>query len=197
MTTTTFVGTSTVGALHTPWSERVRETSAALVLGAVGVVYGDIGTSPLYALRESLQPVAATGPSPVAVLGVVSLILWALIFTVTIKYVLFLLRADNHGEGGTLSLMALAQRATGGRTQAIFLLGVIGAALFYGDALITPAISVMSAVEGLKLVSPVFDHVGVIIPISRRCFGLKRLAHRRSPHCSARSCCCGSWRSRR
>jgi KUP system potassium uptake protein len=166
MTTTTFVGTSTVGALHTPWSERVRETSAALVLGAVGVVYGDIGTSPLYALRESLQPVAATGPSPVAVLGVVSLILWALIFTVTIKYVLFLLRADNHGEGGTLSLMALAQRATGGRTQAIFLLGVIGAALFYGDALITPAISVMSAVEGLKLVSPVFDHVGVIIPIS-------------------------------
>ncbi len=121
-----------------------------LTLGSVGVVYGDIGTSPLYALKESLLHVAdGAPPTRAEVIGVVSLIFWALILIVTIKYVLFLMRLDNKGEGGTVSLMALAEKAIGRRTGYVFLLGALGAALFYGDALITPAISVLSAVEGL------------------------------------------------
>src|SRR6201997_1768642 len=131
----------------------------ALLIGSIGVVYGDIGTSPLYALREAV--VAASGPSGVAeasaVLGVVSLILWALIIVVTLKYVLVLLRADNHGEGGTLALMALAQRAVTRGAATIVLLGIISGALFYGDAVITPALSVLSAIEGIKLVTAAFD----------------------------------------
>jgi KUP system potassium uptake protein len=131
----------------------------ALMLGSIGVVYGDIGTSPLYALREAVM--AASGPSavvsPQAVLGVVSLILWALIVVVTLKYVLILLRADNHGEGGTLALMALAQRAVSRRAGVIVLLGIVSGALFYGDAVITPALSVLSAIEGIKLVTAAFD----------------------------------------
>src|SRR5919198_1407628 len=121
----------------------------ALALGSIGVVYGDIGTSPLYAFREAVN---ASGPlTRDTVLGVLSLILWALIVVVTLKYVLLLLRADNNGEGGTLALMALAQRALGGNSGLIVLLGIISGALFYGDAVITPAISVLSAVEGLTL----------------------------------------------
>jgi KUP system potassium uptake protein len=131
----------------------------ALTLGSIGVVYGDIGTSPLYALREAV--VAASGHAgvvnPQAVLGVLSLILWALIIVVTLKYVLILLRADNNGEGGTLALMALAQRAVGHRAGAIVLLGIISGALFYGDAVLTPALSVLSAIEGIKLVTVAFD----------------------------------------
>ncbi len=136
----------------------------ALALGSVGVVYGDIGTSPLYALREALFHAREGGVTREEVLGVTSLLLWALIFVVTCKYVLFLMRADNRGEGGTLSLMALAQRAMGRAAAPVFLLGVAGAALFYGDALITPAISVLSAVEGLKLVTPVFEPY--VVPIT-------------------------------
>ena len=128
-----------------------------LTIGSVGVVYGDIGTSPLYALREALNRAAEDGVSRPEVLGVVSLLLWALILIVTAKYTLFLLRADNRGEGGILSLLALVQTAMGGRIGTTFLLGAVGAALFYGDALITPAISVLSAVEGLTLVTPVFE----------------------------------------
>jgi KUP system potassium uptake protein len=130
----------------------------ALMLGSIGVVYGDIGTSPLYALREAV--IAASGPDPVnpqAVIGVVSLILWALIVVVTLKYVVILLRADNHGEGGTLALMALAQRAVSRGGAAIVLLGIVSGALFYGDAVITPALSVLSAVEGIKLVTATFE----------------------------------------
>ena len=131
-----------------------------LALGSIGVVYGDIGTSPLYALREAV--VAASGPNHDqltrgAVLGVVSLILWALIVVVTLKYVLILLRADNNGEGGTLTLMALASRAVGrlGRAATtVALLGIVSAALFYGDALITPALSVLSAIEGIDVATP-------------------------------------------
>jgi KUP system potassium uptake protein len=129
----------------------------ALALGSVGVVYGDIGTSPLYAFREAA--IAASHDHPVSrsiVFGVLSLILWALIITVTLKYVLILLRADNNGEGGTLSLTALASRAIGRRTTFVFVLGVIGASMFLGDSVITPAISVLSAVEGLKLAVPAF-----------------------------------------
>src|ERR1700730_9025633 len=131
----------------------------ALTLGSIGVVYGDIGTSPLYALREAV--VAASGPSgivsPQVVLGVVSLILWALVIVVTMNYVVVRLRADNHGEGGTLALMALAQRAVSKGASAIVLLGIISGALFYGDAVITPALSVLSAIEGIKLVTSAFD----------------------------------------
>src|SRR5260370_26729096 len=124
-----------------------------LALGSVGVVFGDIGTSPLYALQACLAHIK-DGLTPGEVVGVVSLIIWALVVTVTAKYVLFLMKADNKGEGGILSLMALAQRALGKRTLFIFLLGVAGSALFCGDAIITPAISVLAALEGLKQVSP-------------------------------------------
>ena len=130
----------------------------ALALGSVGVVYGDIGTSPLYAFREAA--IAASQDHPVSreiVFGVLSLILWALIIVVTAKYVLILLRADNNGEGGTLSLTALASRALGRRTAFVFIVGVIGASMFLGDSVITPAISVLSAVEGLKLATPAFS----------------------------------------
>jgi KUP system potassium uptake protein len=130
----------------------------ALTLGSIGVVYGDIGTSPLYAFREAIVAATSGGEmTRVAVLGVLSLIFWALIVIVTLKYVLLLLRADNNGEGGTLTLMALAQRALGRSTPVLFLLGTISGALFYGDAVITPALSVLSAVEGLKVATPAFE----------------------------------------
>jgi KUP system potassium uptake protein len=142
-----------------------RKTAfAAMALGSLGVVYGDIGTSPLYALRESLHHIKAAGVTDAGVIGTVSLLIWALFFTVTAKYVLFLMYADNKGEGGTLSLMALAQAALGHGVAPVFFLGVAGAALFSGDAVITPAISVLSAVEGLELVTPVFS--AYILPIT-------------------------------
>ncbi len=132
------------GGHHAP-----RDKFLALALGSVGVVFGDIGTSPLYAMREALHH-SHSGDPELAVLGVVSLITWALILIVTIKYVVFLMRADNKGEGGTLALMALAQRLLPRRSGMVFVLGMVGAALFYGDGIITPAVSVLSAVEGLK-----------------------------------------------
>ncbi|PSS60005.1 potassium transporter Kup [Ensifer sp. NM-2] len=135
------------------------------MLGALGVVYGDIGTSPIYALREALH--ASTGTNQAGredVLGVLSLIVWALTLIVTIKYVVFVLRADNKGEGGTLSLMALARRSLVKRPEPLLFVAMCGAALFLGDAVITPAISVLSAVEGLKVVTPTFD--GYVVPIT-------------------------------
>jgi KUP system potassium uptake protein len=135
----------------------------ALALGSIGVVYGDIGTSPLYAFREAVAAAGGGTASRDAVFGVLSLILWALILIVTCKYVLVLLRADNNGEGGTLTLMALASRATGD-TPVILFFGIVGAALFFGDALITPAISVLSAIEGLKVATPAFEHF--ILPLT-------------------------------
>jgi KUP system potassium uptake protein len=127
----------------------------ALTLGSIGVVFGDIGTSPLYAFREAASHAAeGEAVSRIIVLGVLSLILWSLFIVVTAKYVLLLLRADNNGEGGTLSLMALGQRALGRRSWLLLALGVVGASMFIGDSMITPAISVLSAVEGLKLVTP-------------------------------------------
>jgi len=131
----------------------------SLALGSIGVVYGDIGTSPLYAFREAV--LAATGAGSQAdqfvVLGILSLIVWALFLVVTAKYVLILLRADNKGEGGTLALMALASRSLMRRGGVIIFLGIISGALFYGDAIITPALSVLSAIEGMKVVTPAFD----------------------------------------
>src|SRR6201993_3181945 len=138
---------------------------AALMVGSIGVVYGDIGTSPLYALREAVVAASAGATAtPQAVMGVVSLILWALIIVVTLKYVVILLRADNHGEGGTLALMALAQRGVARGAATIVLLGIISGALFYGDAVITPALSVLSAIEGIKLVTAAFD--SYVVPLT-------------------------------
>ena len=136
-----------------------------LTLGSIGVVFGDIGTSPLYAFREAVHGAAHGGRvTPAIVLGVLSLILWALFIVVTTKYVLLLLRADNNGEGGSLSLMALGQRALGKRSLFLLALGVIGASMFIADSMITPAISVLSAVEGLKFAAPALE--SYVIPLT-------------------------------
>jgi len=147
--------------------EAVHKTSFwALTVGSIGVVYGDIGTSPLYAFRESVAAAAGHGNAVTApiILGILSLIIWGLFLVVTVKYVIVLLRADNHGEGGTLALMALASRALGRSNGLIILLGIISGALFYGDAIITPALSVLSAVEGMKIVTPAFEPY--VVPIT-------------------------------
>src|SRR6195952_5471835 len=158
------IANSLLAAAETPAADEGRHAHStagygALTLGSIGVVYGDIGTSPLYALREAVLAAGGSADTvnPDAVIGVLSLILWALIVVVTLKYVLILLRADNHGEGGTLALMALAQRAATKGASAIVLLGIISGALFYGAAVITPALSVLSAIEGIKLVTATFD----------------------------------------
>jgi KUP system potassium uptake protein len=134
-----------------------------LTLGSLGVVYGDIGTSPLYALRESLLHAGAT-PTRLEVIGIVSLLVWALFLVVTLKYVALLLRADNGGEGGTLSLMVLAQNTLKKPSKIVLGLGIVGAALFYGDAILTPAISVLSAIEGLKSTTHIDD--SYVVPIT-------------------------------
>ena len=139
-----------------------------LVVGAIGVVYGDIGTSPLYTMREAF----GLGGLPLGeatVLGVLSLIFWALLVVVTLKYVAVIMRADNQGEGGVLALATLALRGlrAGGRRQRLaIVLAMVGAALFYGDGIITPAISVLSAVEGLKVATPAFEPYVVPIAIA-------------------------------
>ena len=151
-------------------SAEARSGLWGLALGSIGVVYGDIGTSPLYAMREAVVAASAGGNGDLtrsAVLGVLSLILWALIVIVTLKYVLILLRADNNGEGGTLTLMALATRAVGrvGRAGGVVaLLGIISAALFYGDAVITPALSVLSAIEGVDVATPALH--AYVVPLT-------------------------------
>ena len=144
----------------------VRPLRAAAVLGVLGIVYGDIGTSPLYALKASIQHFTEGGIGPIEILGVLSLIFWSLVLIVTVKYVLLVMRADNNGEGGILALMALAQRGTvNPRMRAVLgLFGVGGACLFFGDGVITPAISVLSAVEGLEVVSPEFKRF--VLPLS-------------------------------
>ncbi|WP_203072307.1 potassium transporter Kup [Falsiroseomonas ponticola] len=140
-------------------------TLAALI-GVLGVVYGDIGTSPLYALRAALLHFSADGIERWEILGILSLIFWSLVLTVTVKYVVFVLRADNRGEGGILALMALAQRhaRTPRGRSFVAILGITGASLFFGDGIITPAISVLSAVEGLKIISPAFEEA--VVPIA-------------------------------
>ncbi|WP_156255774.1 potassium transporter Kup [Sandarakinorhabdus oryzae] len=143
-----------------------RTRLSILTLGAIGVVYGDIGTSPLYAFREAMAQLNGTPVGEAEILGVLSLALWALILVVTVKYVLFLTRADNDGEGGVLSLMALANRGTGGPLPVILLLGAAGAALFYGDAIITPALSVLSAVEGMRSVPDLAPYISDRLVIS-------------------------------
>src|SRR5216684_371041 len=148
-----------------------RKTAAGkarqgLVIGALGVVYGDIGTSPLYTIKQCIASIGGT-ITPTSVYGVLSLIAWALFIVVTLKYVIVIMRTDNRGEGGILALTALALRTTsrtGRRHRWILAAGLVGAALFYGDGVITPAISVLSAVEGLKVATPVFEPY--ILPIT-------------------------------
>ncbi|MEO6634685.1 MAG: potassium transporter Kup [Devosia sp.] len=135
-----------------------------MVLGALGVVYGDIGTSPIYAFREAFAAHGKTGDLNADVLGLLSLIVWALTLTVSIKYVFFVTRADNKGEGGTLSLMSLVRSTLGKRGGWVVAAGVVGSALFFGDAIITPAISVLSAVEGLEVVTPTLTRW--VVPIT-------------------------------
>ena len=127
-----------------------------LILGCIGVVYGDIGTSPLYAMRESLHAAGHDGLTRDEVVGVISLLIWTLTLIVTLKYVMLIMRADNNGEGGTLSLVALVQQALKRRPAWLLGLGMVGISLFFGDAIITPAMSVLSAVEGMAIVAPGF-----------------------------------------
>ena len=143
--------------------EQKPHSTPVMMVGALGVVFGDIGTSPIYAFREALH---ASGEQAMRsdVLGVLSLIVWALTIIVTIKYVIFVLHADNNGEGGTLSLMALARSAYPRRAKAILAIGLCGAALFFGDSIITPAVSVLSAVEGIELVTPALTPY--VVPIT-------------------------------
>src|SRR5258708_3813601 len=140
----------------------------AATLGALGIVYGDIGTSPLYAFKEAIKAATAHGaPVGDAVLGVISLIIWSLILIISLKYAILIMRADNRGEGGIVALLALlrARRARPGTwSNAILVLGLVGAALLYGDGAITPAISVLSAVEGLKIDAPAL--APVVLPIT-------------------------------
>ena len=151
-------------------TQAAHAAGPGLMIAALGVVFGDIGTSPLYAFKETLNPAHGVPFSPDAVLGLLSLIFWGLMFVVTLKYVVFVLRADHDGEGGILALQALARNAVAGaRTrpwllQLVALLGLVGAAMFYGDSLITPAISVLSAVEGLEVQAPVLKRL--VIPIT-------------------------------
>ena len=142
-----------------------RSRTGVLILSALGVVFGDIGTSPLYALRECFNGVHAIPVTVANVYGVLSLIVWSLIITVSVKYVLFVMRADNEGEGGILALVALVRgRTRGVYRRTLIAIGLFGAALLYGDGMITPAISVLSAVEGLSVATHVFEHF--IVPIT-------------------------------
>lgn len=159
---------STATAAAPSHAQDHRQGFWTLAVAAIGVVYGDIGTSPLYAFRESIAHVAHNGTVARSdVIGVISLMLWALIAIVLLKYVFILLRLDNRGEGGTLSLMALIQGAIGRRTPLLIVLGMLGAGLFYGDAMLTPAISVLSAVEGLGVLPQLTGHIEpFIMPIT-------------------------------
>ena len=150
-----------------PGASKGKSRSATLTLAALGVVYGDIGTSPLYTVKECFSDFTGLKPVPEDVLGILSLITWALIVVVTLKYVFVVMRADNRGEGGVLALMALVQRRSEiseGRRRVYMMLGIAGAALFFGDCLLTPAISVLSAVEGLKIATPAFEPL--VVPIA-------------------------------
>ncbi len=148
-------------------SHQPQGSLRTLMLGAVGVVFGDIGTSPLYTLREAFLPNYQLTPDPATVLGLLSLIFWSLFLVVTVKYVMIIMRADNKGEGGIMALMALAQRALGNARRlryTIGILGIFGASLFFGDSVITPAVTVLSAVEGLEVAAPDLKHA--VVPIT-------------------------------
>ncbi len=149
-----------------PQGDHAQKASfSALTLGAIGVVYGDIGTSPLYAFRDSLHAMSGGGPiAPADILGILSLLIWSLILVVSIKYVAFLLRVDNRGEGGILALYTMVRLAIGKRSLPMLALAILGASLFFGDAIITPAVSVLSAVEGAILFMP--DLHNWVVPVT-------------------------------
>src|SRR3954462_785484 len=161
------IAAATAPVAHEPSVHRgPRETVPKLMLGAIGVVYGDIGTSPVYTMKESFL-----GPHPLSVdrlhiFGVLSLVFWSLMLIVTVKYVAVAMRADNRGEGGSFALLSLIARNLAGKkwTSTLVMLGVLATCLFYGDAMITPAISVLSAVEGLTIAEPPLQPV--VIPLS-------------------------------
>ncbi|MBU1306728.1 MAG: potassium transporter Kup [Alphaproteobacteria bacterium] len=153
-----------VDASHEKSHAHSNKDLPLLVMGAIGVVYGDIGTSPIYAFRQAMHVRPGAAESSIEILGLLSLIVWALTLTVAVKYVFFVTRADNNGEGGTLSLMALARKTFTNPPVWITVLGVLGAAMFFGDAIITPAVSVLSAVEGLRLVAPGMERW--VVPIT-------------------------------
>ena len=163
-----------------------------LALGAVGIVFGDIGTSPIYAFRETFAGHHPLAPDPLHIYGVLSLIFWSMMLVVTFKYVMIIMRADNKGEGGSLALLAMINRSTSGSgdrrwTRGIILLGVFATALFYGDSMITPAISVLSAVEGITTVQAGFEPY--VIPIAIGILvGLFAIQSRGTAPCSGRSC---------
>ena len=164
-TATVAVPSATADAAHGPGHG--NQGLAKLAVGAIGIVFGDIGTSPLYAFRETFAGHHPLTPDRLHVLGVLSLIFWSMMLVVTIKYVSIIMRADNKGEGGSLALLALINRKGGGKrrwTKGIVLLGVFATALFYGDSMITPAISVLSAVEGLAVVETAF--APLVLPIA-------------------------------
>ena len=165
-------------------------------LAAIGIVFGDLGTSPLYTYQTIVGAVGGQAPVPVA-MGLLSLVVWALIITVSLKYCLFVMRADNHGEGGILALMSLVTRRTAGsRTSArtLVALDVFGAALIYGDGIITPAISVLSALEGVNVLTDAFKPytVPAALVILLALFAAQARGRPASAGSSGRSCCCGS-----
>src|SRR5437660_142502 len=146
--------TISAAAVSTPAAAE-QPARAMLLVGALGVVFGDIGTSPIYAFRESLRAAGAV-EAQATVLGILSLVFWAVVLVVALKYVVFVMRADNHGEGGTMALISLALPAAGSLRTVLLVIGLGGASLFFGDAMITPAISVLSAIEGLQIATPIF-----------------------------------------
>src|ERR1051326_1340805 len=172
-------------------SRRSVKRDLALSLGALGVVFGDIGTSPLYAMGQSALAAGGDRPAPFAVYGALSLIFWALTIVVTIKYVIFIMRADNNGEGGVMALAALAHRAPVSRAAktAIGVAALMGLALFYGDGMLTPAISVLSALEGISVNNKSFETV--VVPLTLviliGLFMLRAGEQRKSANCSAPS----------
>src|SRR5579863_373641 len=161
--------TANVGAAAGPARpERTTRAVGPAALACMGVVFGDIGTSPLYTLNVAAKSASPSGQvAPEAVLGIVSLIFWSLIVVISVKYAILIMRADNHGEGGILALLALVspRRAKQSRWRAIMVvIGLVGATLLYGDGCITPAISVLSAIEGLKIYAPKMEHV--VVPLT-------------------------------
>lgn len=169
----------------------------AITIAAIGVVYGDIGTSPLYAMRECFSGSYAVLPTRDNVLGILSLIFWSLIIVISIKYIIFVMRADNRGEGGILALMALVLHHFGGtdrQRHRLIMMGLFGATLFYGDGVITPAISVLSAVEGLHLATPVLTPyvIPITVLILVGLFAVQSHGTARVGAFLGRSCCFGS-----
>ena len=162
-----------------------KATSAALALGALGVVFGDIGTSPLYTLKECMTAAGGAKAGVEDLFGILSLMFWALVMVVTVKYLTFVMRAENQGEGGIFALLAIvperfrATAARSGRVTGMALLAVIGAALLYGDGVITPAISVLSAVEGLAIASPRFSPI--VVPLTGPFVPFRPNSHTPSP----------------